>query len=260
MRDWSSLATALKVARVSTPALTNFRTATTSLVAVPLLEVVLLVAIVATLGSTDLLVAAYAAIVVSFGIAIVTGTVAIVTRDRQTGVLVEALQYRPLNPVYWASKVAIPVATGAVVAIASCTAVWTIDPTHAGRPLVAALMALAVTAAGASLAAIGVATISIGLSDPYLVANIAQGLLPLTAGVVAPLAAYPPVLAALSRAMPTTASIEGLRAMVGGDGAQVAVFVAQELVVCSVWLAIGAAASSFVLRALRSGKRREDIW
>ena len=62
-----------------------------------------------------------------------------------------------------------------------------------------------------------------GASDPYLVANVAQGVLPLTAGVVVPLSSYPAVLAHAASALPFTAAVEAMRVLQdGGDTALVA--------------------------------------
>lgn len=261
MMSRGPVGTSLRIARVSTPELTNASTALTSLVAVPLLEVLLIVAVSASLGGDDLVRTAYAAIILAYGLSIVTGTVGQVTRDRQIGVLQEALMSRFFYLPYWLGKVTVPAVLGAAVAVASSLAVLLVDPDRSAQAFVGAVALLPVVTVGASLAAVGVATLSVGASDPYLVANVAQGVLPLTAGVVVPLSSYPAVLAHAASALPFTAAVEAMRVLQnGGDTALVATLMTRELLVCSVWFVIGAVVSRRVVRALRDGRRREEIW
>lgn len=261
MASLGPLATALRISRVSTPELTNVATAVTSLVAVPLLEVVLLVAVSASLGGDDLVIVAYAAVLVAFGLTVVTGTVGQVTRDRHSGVLQDALTYRFFYAPYWLSKVTIPVALGLAVAAASCTAVFAVDNEHDAERLVSAVVMLPVVAAFSSLTAIGLASLSVGFQDPFLISNISQGVLPITAGVVAPLSTYPDLLAIVARSLPLTNAVEAMRAFaLHQTWAEVVVFILREGIVSVAWLAVGAISSRLVIRALRDGRRREEIW
>lgn len=260
MADRGPLSTALRISRVSAPELANPATALTSLLAVPVLEVILLVAVSASLGSTALVSTAYAAIILAYGQTIISGTIGQVTRDRQIGVLQETLTNRFFSPPYWASKVAVPIVLGGAVAVASCVAVVVIDPERSVRLFAAALLVIPVVAVGASIASVGVATLSVGLRDPYLISNVVRGLLPLTAGVVVPLASYPAVLAGVARAFPLTGAVEAMRSMaLAQPGAWVAGALAREVIICGAWFAVGALASSHVIRSLRNG-RREEIW
>lgn len=256
--------TAARVAWASTPALANVGTALTSLVAVPLLGVVLLVAITLAAGAgPDAAVAtAYAGVVVAFGAAIVSGTVAQVTTDRQIGVLADVLVGRPVHPAYWISKVSVPVLTGTAVAMGALLALGAVVPASRSL-LVGALVVLPVVAVAGACSAVAAATLSIGLKDPYLISNVVVALVPLSAGVVVPVVDYPDALRFLASALPFTASIEALRAI--GDASavpwsSVAVLAVRELVVCGAWLLCGLAASRFVVAALRSGRRSEEIW
>lgn len=255
------LGTALRISRVSTPDLANVATAITSLVAVPLLEVLLLVAVSASLGGNDLIVVAYSAILVAFGLTAVTGTVGQITRDRHAGVLQDILTIRPFYAPYWLGKTAIPAGLGLVVAFASCAAVFGIDSSHDVRSLLSALAMLPVVAIFASLCAIGVATLSVGFKDPYLVSNIIQGIVPITAGVVVPLSSYPGLLASVAHVFPFTGAVEAMRALaLEQPWPEAAASIAREGGVCGLWLVVGVLASRFVLKALRDGRRREEIW
>lgn len=262
MADRGPVGTALRISRVSTPALSNVRTALTSLVAVPLLEVLLIVAISASMGSTDLVATAYAGILVSFGLSIVGGTVAQVTRDRQVGVLQDALGTRFFPFPYWYGKTLVPIVLGAVVAAASCGAVLLIDVDHSTSAFVGAIVLLPVIALGGAMVAVAAATSSIGLSDPYLVSNVTTGLLPITAGVVIPLIAYPVWLKAIAYGLPFTAAVEAMREVGAGTPrwSSVLSLTVRELAICTAWLTIGLSISRSVISALRSGRRREEIW
>ena len=261
MPSRSPLGTALRISRVSTPDLANTATALTSLVAVPLLEVLLLVAVSASLGGDDLVVVAYSAILVAFGLTVVTGTVGQITRDRHAGVLQDILTLRPFYAPYWLGKTTIPAVLGVAVAFASCVAVFGIDTSHDPRSLASALVMLPVVALFASFCAVGVATLSVGLKDPYLLSNVIQGVVPITAGIVVPLSSYPTLLASVAHVFPFTGAVEAMRALALEQPlSEVAASIAREGGICGAWLLVGALASKFVLRALRDGRRREEIW
>ena len=132
MADPGPLRTALRIARVSTPALTNRRTAVTSLVAVPVLGVLLLVAVAASAGGTDLVATASAGVLVTFGLSIVAGTVAQISRDRQLGVLQQVLAGQFFSLPYWLEKVPAATETSAPAtattgSVPSVAASWSVD-------------------------------------------------------------------------------------------------------------------------------------
>lgn len=258
---YDPIKTALKISKVSSPELTNSSTAVTSLIFVPLFEVILLVAITASMGSVDLISVAYSAIVLALGLTIITGTVGQVTRDRNLGVLNEMLIYRFYYAPYWLSKVCVSAILGLVVAMLSSVVVFAMAAENNASSLFSILALLPFVAFCSSLAAIGVSTLSIGLRDPYFVSNIVQGLLPLTAGVVVPLSSYPTVLQSIAYVLPFTGAIEAMRGLASGQHfSAVSVFLMRELVVCGGWLLIGVLTSATVVRAIRDGRRREDIW
>lgn len=261
MADPGPLRIALRIARVSTPALTNRRTAVTSLVAVPVLGVLLLVAVAASAGGTDLVATASAGVLVTFGLSIVAGTVAQISRDRQLGVIQQVLAGRFFSLPYWLGKVAVLTAVGACVAVAGSLAVFLVDPTRSTDQLAATLGTLPVVAVAGALVSVAAGTFSIGLRDPYLVSNALHGVLPITAGVVVPLAAYPTVLALAGTALPFSGAVEAMRSVADGAstvGASLSVL--RELGVCAVWCVAGALTSRRVMADLRSGRRSEDIW
>lgn len=184
----------------------------------------------------------------------------LVTALRISRVSAPELTSRFFSPPYWASKVVVPITLGGAVAIASCVTVLVIDPEHSVQRFTAALLVIPVVAVGASAASIGIATLSVGLRDPYLISNVVHGLLPLTAGVIVPLASYPAALAGMARAFPLTGAIEAMQAITtSGSGAWVASTLGREVLICGAWFVLGALASRLVIRGLRNG-RREEIW
>lgn len=253
--------TALKLARVSSPNLTNLPTALTSLVAVPLLELLFLLALSASLGAANLLHIAYASVLLGLGTSILAGTVGQVSYDRMSGVLQDTLAYRFFYLPYWGSKIFVPALLGLAVAVSSCLGIFLLDPEHQLDAFLAALALLLPVALLMGLASVGVATLSLGLKDPYLLSNILGGLLPLTAGVLVPLSLYPSWLAQLVTFLPLTASVEAFRLLAeGGPVTGVLFLLAREALVSCLWLLVGVAASRLVMSALRSGRRRQEIW
>ncbi|RMI09687.1 ABC transporter permease [Cellulomonas triticagri] len=248
-------ATSITVAAVSNPALTNTATAVTSLVLVPALQVLMLVAVTASVGSPDLVGTAYAGIVLAFGLGVLSGTVEQVTRDRRLGVVQDVLGHGIANPVYWGGKLVVPVVLGIVPALAGAGVVFWLDGARDVDALSRTLVLVPVAALAGGMVGLAAAVISLALSDPYVVANSACSVLLLTAGVVLPLGLYPEWLAWTARALPFTAVIEAVRA----DG-PVGVLVLRELGVCAVWLGGGVVAGRRVLSAWRSGRRTEEVW
>lgn len=255
MRADGRWATSVTVAAVSNPALTNTATAVTSLVLTPLLEVLLLVAVSASVGSSDIRDTAYAGIVLAFGLAVLTGTVEQVTRDRRLGVVQEVVGFGLANPTYWAGKLVVPMVLGIVPAIAGAAVVFWLDGAHDVPALTRVLLLIPLAAIAGGLVGLTAAIASLGLSDPYVISNSAHSVLLITAGVVLPLSLYPQWLAWLAVALPFTAAVEAIRA----DGG-VGLLVARELVVSLAWFAVSVLIGRRVLAAVRSGRRSEEVW
>lgn len=255
MRVDGRWATSITVAAVSNPALANAVTAVTSLILTPLLEVLLLVAVSASVGSPELRDTAYAGILLAFGLTVLTGAVEQVTRDRRLGVVQEVVGYGILNPTYWGGKLAVPVVLGIVPALAGAGVVFWLDDAHDVDALVRVLLLVPVAAVAGGLVGLTAAVASLALSDPYVIANSAHSVLLITAGVVLPLGLYPGWLAWIAHAMPFTAAIEAVRA----DGSVVPL-VLRELGVSLAWFGAGVVVGRRVLAALRSGRRTEEVW
>ena len=195
MSDCKQWYVALRIARQSMPALANPRTAVVTLVAAPLLEVVLLLVIALRL------------------------------RVPETIIVTDA---------YWVSKfvplAGIVTATNLIVA----TTVLVADPHHD-------LQLYALTLAGVSTAAVtslGVSMVcaagTIMLHDPFQLANIVTVVVPLSAGVLLPHAAYPAGIRELCEVLPGTWLVAALR-----ENAPALMLV--ECGVSALWLVLGLA-------------------
>ena len=91
-----------------------------------------------------------------------------------------------------------------------------------------------------------VGVFSLILSDPYLVSNVLSGVLPLTAGVAAPLAAYPDWLRAISQLLPMSWTVDAMRT--GGSP------LPGELWTTVPWVVLGFAGVVLARRRLRDGR------
>ena len=190
MSDCKQWYVALRIARQSMPALANPRTAVVTLVAAPLLEVVLLLVIALRLRVPETIIVTDASLVVTTITTMTGGITAAVVQDRTQGILAHIMATAPLHLRYWVSKF-VPLAgivmiTNLIVA----TTVLVADPHHD-------LQLYALTLTGISVAAVtsvGVSMVcaagTIVLHDPFRLANIVTAVVPLSAGVLLPHAAY----------------------------------------------------------------------
>ncbi|KKO84583.1 ABC transporter permease [Corynebacterium otitidis] len=255
----NGLRTHIKVAVRSTPALANGSTAVTTLGLIPLIETVFLVAVATAVNSPETTMTAYAGLIVGAITATMGAGVGAVARDRALGVLAEVISFGPFNPKLWLARF-LPAAavTVASSAIGAC-GIYALDSTHDVERLVVALLAiLAAVPVGVS-AGMACAAAATVLRDPFAVVNVVAPLLPITAGVILPHEAYPPVFKELAALCPGTWLIDALRsAAVPGVGlAESAPALALEGLVCAGWLGVGLAAIGWAARRVyRTGDNR----
>lgn len=253
--------TSIRIAIASSPSLANSRTALISLVVLPFLQLVLFVAIASAMGSSELVITAYAGVLVSAAVSIITGMIGLVSKDRQLGVLQDALSSKGFSFTYWLGKATIPVCVGCIVTLAMLLGVFALDSQHNTNTLTSALTMTPLALFIGALAGSCAGTVSVGFKDPYLVSNVLSLMLPVTAAVMAPLSAYPPWLAVISHCMPLTGTIEAYRQFAQGSPlAAVSPSLLAELAVMTVWTGVSLSAGKFVLHLIRTGKRSEDIW
>jgi ABC-2 type transport system permease protein len=266
-RTTSRLATAVRVSLASSPTFANSRTVLSMLVAVPILQLALLLAISTVMGSADTRTTAYAGVLVTAGISIIGGMIESVSTDRQLGVLQQALSRKWLNAAYWAGKAVVPAVVAGTVAILLCVGVFALDPEHNPILLCAALLVLPIVVVVGILTGVATATISIGLRDPYLVSNLLMLAVPITAGVMAPLSAYPAWLATIAQGVPLTATVAVFRELAAAEVLPEFCLagwtlwpLGSEAVVVGLWLLLGLSLSRVMLWLIRTGRRSEDIW
>ena len=89
------------------------------------------------------------------------------------------------------------------------------------------------------------------LSDPYLGGTILGALLPISAGVIVPIDAYPAWLAASCTLVPGGRTV----ALVGGSSEVVVSTVVTEVLVCVLWALAGLVLVHAAARRIRSGAR-----
>jgi ABC-2 type transport system permease protein len=254
-RTDSRWATSIAIAAISNPALTTTTTAITSLVITPVLEVLLLVAVSASVGSPDMRDTAYAGILLAFGLTVLGGTVEQVTRDRRLGVLHEVIGYGIANPSYWAGKLAVPTTLGTAPALVAAVVVFWLDGSHDADALARVLLLIPLAAISGGLVGLTAAIASLSLSDPYVISNSAHSILLITAGVVLPLSLYPQWLEWVALALPFTAAVDAVR-----GGRSIAPLIVRELAVCVAWFGVSILLGRRVLAAVRSGRAREEVW
>lgn len=251
--------TALRIGRVSTPALTNRATTMTSLLLIPVSEVLLMVFVAQVVGVMDVQRTAYAAALVGFGLTIVSGVVSQVARDRQTGVLLEVLLRDFFHVRYWFAKAAVPTFLGAPVACTIGLAILTLHGGESSVMFISMLTTMPLVAAVGGLVGVGVAVVGLLWEDPYLLGNVVRGTLPIMAGVVVPVSTYPGWLEAASYGLPLTGAVE-LLSLEGGVDLFALPTIGREMAIGLAFVAIGWACSRLVVRLMRDGRFREDLF
>ncbi|PZP26480.1 MAG: hypothetical protein DI613_15440 [Kocuria rhizophila] len=242
----SSLRTALTIALASSPAFANRRTLVITLLAAPVLSTLMLAAVIGSIPGTDLRGAVYAGILLSAFTSVMSATNATLAYERHTGVVPAALFPRFGTPAYWVAKPVLPLISAALISLMSLGAVFFMDPARDTHILARALVVLPVALVCGAIIGLAVGVFSLILSDPYLVSNVLSGVLPLTAGVAAPLAAYPDWLRAISQLLPMSWTVDAMRT--GGSP------LPGELWTTVPWVVLGFAGVVLARRRLRDGR------
>lgn len=240
----------------------NVPTTLTTLVALPLTELLMLVAVASAMNSPQLVTTAYCGALVAAATGVLAQSIALVTYDRNIGVLHDVLLTRFFNPVFWFSKLAVPCLNAALMGCVMIGGIWVFAPESSAEMTGIALVLLPCFILAGALLGFACATLSVALNDPYLISNVVAAVLPLTAGVLAPISAYPAWLAVLVQWLPLTHGIEVFREVATGSGLSdvVLLHALAELAICCTWALAGVLASSRILTLIRSGRRTEEIW
>lgn len=248
---------AVSTARIGWASSTTFATvgtAATALVVVPGLGVLFTVLLGADLSAPDPVRIGCASALASTVLAVAAGIVARVVSDRWLGVFELVGAARAMDAAYWVGVAAVPTLLSALTGATNIAVVAVLAAANGSfqgsLPLLAGAVALVPVALGAG-ACLGVFAAGLGLflSDPYLGSTIMGALLPVTAGVVVPVSAYPAWLAWVCALVPGGR----ITAVIGGtEGAG---SLAVEALVCCAWLAAGLALVRLAVVRIRCGAR-----
>lgn len=258
-RGTGSFATLFRVALKNSTSLSSVPAAVTTLVIIPLIEILLLVfASIGVTGEADARVV-YSSVIVAFGTSVLLGVVEEITRDRNLEVLQPVLLSGSFQVRYWLSKVFVPLLSSFVVAtvsIVGVTLLWGGSTLELFWGALALLPAVCVSGAVIGVCA---ALLTLGGNNPYLISNFLAAALTLATGVILPISQYPIVFEVLGRVLPFTWLIAGYRSG-GSAGNEALIGFAGELVVLAAWVLVTALLSRWVIRRWRSGKVHGLLW
>lgn len=250
------LVSIIRVSWDSSVTFATLGTAVTTLVVLPLLDVIFDVLLGADVGAPNLVRTGYAAALVALCSSVVTGIVSAAVADRNFGIFQEVHLRRRVDLVYWLGIATVPTLFALLTGASAIGAVFWLS---SGRDL--ALLGRVVVLAGIALLCgfflgIGAAGIGIDLPDPYLGATIVAIFLPVLTGVVVPLEYYPTWLHALATLVPLSGTITALSAPPGWLSAWL---LARDCVVALLWAAGGLLATHHAIIRMRAGLRREIL-
>jgi ABC-2 type transport system permease protein len=249
------VAVSIRIAAAASGLFINIGTAVTSLILAPIIGSLFLVGLAASVASPDLRSVAYAGVIVTAASGTIASISAMMGSDRRIGVVEEVFTLALFSPVFWVGKVVVAIVASGAVAFVSGLGVFLLDPLRSASALASFLVALPAALVVGAVVGCSIAVVSVTLQDPYLIANVIALVLPLSAGVMAPLSTYPDGLALLSRLLPLTGTVELFRSSaVGrlGDSDWQAALVG-ELAVATAWILLAVGVRGWVVARLRSG-------
>lgn len=252
---WHRLSSNVRISWVSSTAFATVGTAVVTLVALPLLDVGMVVLLGVDLAAPDVALTGLAAALVAVVSSVAAGVVAAVVTDRNLGLFEQVLTYRRIDVAYWLAKAIVPALLAVITAMVVIAAVVLGIGNSGGAALPDQLRATVSLVPFAVLlgvlVGVGAAGIGVSLPDPYLGSTIAASLLPLAAGVIVPVALYPGWLQPLCWLLPGSGMVHALQ----GDGS----LLWRDVAVGIAWTAVGLLCARRAVRLMREGVRREAI-
>lgn len=249
---WRRFGTIVRVSWSSSVTFATVGTAVTTLVALPLLDVVFSVLLGGDVGAPSLVRTGYAAALVALGTSVVTGIVSAAVADRNFGIFQEVHLRRRLDLVYWAGIATVPALFALLTGASAIGAVFVLSPEH-DTALLGRVAALGVVALVCGLLlGIGAAGVGVDLPDPYLGATVVATFLPVLTGVIVPVDLYPPWLRVVAEVVPLSGSVTVLTSDPWW-------LVLRDLGVALVWAGIGLLTTRHAIARLRTGLRREIL-
>jgi ABC-2 type transport system permease protein len=250
---------AIRLMARSSQELANWRTILVSFLVAPILNVIFLVSLASVMGSADLVTAAYASVLINGVTSMIAAICSSVTRERNLGLFQEVLGRRLFNAPIWLSRIVLPAAVTLVASWASAAGVLVLDSHHDVQLFsVTCLLTVFAVLVGSGVGIFS-AMASLGLSDPYMVGNILTALLPVTAGVIAPLSSYPLWARVICQYLPGSGVVETLRQW-PERGSSALVYCAGDIVVGVIFMFVGLFVAKLCLSLIRSGRRSEQVF
>ena len=231
-------------------------TALSTLVIVPGLSVLFSVLLGRDLSAPDPVRIACASALASVVLGVAAGVVARAATDRWLGVFEQVCTARRFDAAYWLGVSAMPVLLALITGITNLGVAAAYAGFGGSLDGSLSMLARSVTLLPLALMAgicLGVFAAGLGLylSDPYLGGTILGALLPISAGVIVPIDAYPAWLAASCTLVPGGRTV----ALVGGSSEVVVSTVVTEVLVCVLWALAGLVLVHAAARRIRSGAR-----
>lgn len=250
---WRRFGTIVRVSWSSSVTFATLGTAVTTLVILPLLDVVFEVLLGGDVGVASLVRTGYAAALVALCSSVVTGIVSAVVADRNFGIFQEVHLRRRLDLVYWAGIATVPTFFALLTGASAIGAVFVLSP-ESDTALLGRIALLSVVALLCGfLLGIGAAGIGVNLPDPYLGATAVATFLPVLTGVIVPLEYYPPVLRTVAEVAPLSRSVT---VITSGSLLWIPL---RDVGVALLWAGIGILATRHTIARMRAGLRREIL-
>lgn len=247
------LASGVRVGRASSTAFASLGTALTTLLLIPLLDVLFDVLMGDDLSSPNLVRTGYAAALVAVSVS--GGVVSSVAADRNLGVFHEEVHTRRrVDAAYWLSAGVMPLILAIPTGAAAIGSVFVLSSAHDIAMLGRVVALVPVVVVCGLLMGVGGAGVGVDLPDPYLGTTVIASLLPLLAGVIVPLSDCPRWLRAAASLMP----LSGLVGVIDTTGG-IRPAIGHDLGVTLAWALAGLLATRHAVVRVRAGLRHDVI-
>lgn len=249
------LASGVRVSWASSPSFATVGTVLSTLLVLPLLDILFDVLLGADLSAPNLVRTGYAAALAALTTSVAGGVVGQVVADRNRGVFQEVHMRRRVDAAYWLSLGVVPTLLATTTGAAAIGAVHLLSPVHDAGMLGRVLVLAPVAVTCGLLMGVAAGGIGVDAPDPYLGLTIVSALLPLLTGVIVPLTLCPGWVRSASRLVPMSGALAALDA----PSAEVPDLVGCDVLVGALWAVIGLAAARRAVIRLRRGLRRGPV-
>lgn len=248
------LASGVRVGRASSTAFASLGTTLTTLLLIPLLDVLFDVLMGHDLSSPNLVRTGYAAALMAVAVSVSGGVISSVVADRNLGVFHEVHTRRRVDAAYWLSAGVMPLILAIPTGAAAIGSVFVLSSAHDTAMLGRVVALVPVVVVCGLLMGVGGAGVGVDLPDPYLGATVIASVLPLLAGVIVPLNDCPRWLRTAASLVPLS-GVVGVIDMTGG----IRPAIGHDLGVALAWALAGLLATRHAVVRVRAGLRRDVI-